>query len=70
VGQPAQRVGDEPADGNEIVLGQLDVEQLFELLDLGRPGHGEVEGRVLDDHGLFGVVLVLDLPDDLLDDVL
>ena len=69
-GQPPEVVGDEAADGDEIVLGQLDVEELLELLDLGRPGHGEIERAVLDDLGLLRVVLVLDLADDLLDDVL
>ena len=68
--QPAEVVGDEPADGDEIVLGELQVEELLHLLDLDAAGNRVVAGRVLDDLGLLGVVLVLDLAHDLLDHVL
>ena len=70
MGQASQVAGDEAPDGDEIVLGELGVEELLELLDLRRSRHGEVERAVLGDLGLFGVVFVLDLPDDLFDGVL
>jgi hypothetical protein len=69
----ADAVVDEAADGVVLVLVlevELRVEQLLEVVDRGAPVDDRLVVRDLLDERLLGVVLVLDLADDLLDEVL
>ena len=49
---------------------ELDVEQLLEIVDVRPAIHARLILGQADDHRLLGVVLVLDLADDLLEQVL
>ena len=66
----AEEVEHQPADGVPVGVGQLDLEQFVDLVDRGAAGHPEAAvGEALDLGGL-DVVLVDDLPHDLLEEVL
>src|SRR5262245_29289785 len=71
-GQVAEFVDDQACDRGEIVGGQIDVEPALDFADLHMAARDDALG-LLDDVGLVGarlrLVLVLDLPDDLFDQV-
>jgi len=60
-------VGDEPAHGDVIVLGEIQAAaEVLDLLDLDLAGDDDVVRAVLLDEGLLLIVLVLDLAHELL----
>ncbi len=63
-------LGHQPADGVDVLVIGLDVEQLGQIPDRHPRGDPEQPGFDLLGLGRLGVVLVDDLADDLLDDVL
>src|SRR5215510_15445137 len=71
-GQVAEFVDDQAGDRGEIVGGQIDVEPALDFADLHMAASDDAFG-LLDYVGILGarlrLVLVLDLPDDLLDQV-
>ena len=69
---PAERLGEQAADRLDVVVvGQLDVEQLAEVLDRQPGGHPDAcPSSSRSTGGALDVVLVGDLADDLLEDVL
>src|ERR1700716_342069 len=70
-GDAAELLGEQAADGFDVVVVELDVEEFAEVLDRqagADPDRAVVE--VLDRRAVVGVGLVGDLPDDLLENVL
>ncbi len=72
LGQPAERLQHEAADGVELVVGEIGAEVRVEVGDLGLRLDAEAAVRLGDDVvlALVEVVLVLDVADDLLEHVL
>src|SRR4051812_15519840 len=66
----AEQVEHQPADGVPVALGQLAVEQVVDLVDRHGPVDPHVAAGQALDGGLVAVVLVEDLPDQLLEQVL
>ncbi len=68
----AEMMGDQPADGIDLVVGEIGAERLVELCDLGERAHAVAAVRRRDDVAgfLVEVVFVLDVADDLLQHVL
>ena len=61
---------DNPADGVEFPVGNVDAEALAEILDPGQCQHGEAPAAVIVDvFGFLRIVFVVNVADDLLDDV-
>ncbi len=69
VGHVAEQVEDEPADRVPLRVGQLDAELLAHLVDRRAAGHPQRAVAQPLDRGHLDVVLVGDLPDDLLEQV-
>src|SRR6476619_3633994 len=66
----AEQVEDEPADRIPLLVREFRIEQLVHIVDRRLPRHAVDPVADLDHVGHFGVVLVRDLPDQLLEQIL
>ena len=70
IGTRPRVLAEQAADGVDVLVVDVDVEQLAEVVDVQRAGTRVVPSAELLDPGALPVVLVGDLADDLLEDVL
>lgn len=67
----AEALDHQTTDGVEFLIGEVGIEVLVEVIDGGQRADGELTiAQLANVLILIGVVLILDIPDDLLEDIL